>query len=460
MKPNNIMVLTLIALIALVIFIPSVNAVSVSSDSEGYVQVTGMTSIQYYLSQLFQPLQITLSSRNYQAGEYISGNMGSAFSQKACTSQGTGAVTKTTYKIYTVRSDGQLGSVSQTKSSTVDPSINCMSFLGIDQKFSFKLNSDLSAGKYRIVGFVYSGSVDITIEPLANTYDFTITQVEEPFECETSCTAWGDCRNGIDGWYQSRACTRLINGNCVTNSELQRCTPLDPVTTCPNTICEAGETIISCPDDCGASKCPNNVCEANENYGTCPADCHFYCGDNICQQEYEWEGRSHPCPADCEPINSSICNNNGICEETESVANCPADCYVPPKTCNNNSICDVNENMLICPFDCGSCNNNKICEVKLGEKADNCYDCINLQTCNQNGICETTRGETAENCPECVPKICNNNNICEPLLGENEINCSNDCKVPPPPEQNNYILLILLGIMIFGGLLLWQKKKR
>jgi len=58
---------------------------------------------------------------------------------------------------------------------------------------------------------------------------------------------------------------------------------------CPDTVCDPGETCISCPEDCGV--CPSgpcnhdDFCDPGETYLTCPSDCPIpQCGNGV--QDY------------------------------------------------------------------------------------------------------------------------------------------------------------------------------
>ena len=106
---------------------------------------------------------------------------------------------------------------------------------------------------------------------------------------------------------------------------------------CPNGMCEAGETCMSCPMDCGACPpvCPNGMCEAGETCKTCPADCGAcppVCPNAIYEQMSE---TCMNCPQDC-----GSCN----CAHTFCVTGVALDincdpcvnktCFFSPKCCS------------------------------------------------------------------------------------------------------------------------------
>ncbi len=92
---------------------------------------------------------------------------------------------------------------------------------------------------------------------------------------------------------------------------------------CGNGICEAGESSISCPNDCG-SLCGDGACNGSETSSSCPGDCGANCGDGTCNGEES----SATCPADC----GSSCGD-GVCNGTETTGNCPDDCGSDPVDC-------------------------------------------------------------------------------------------------------------------------------
>ncbi len=110
--------------------------------------------------------------------------------------------------------------------------------------------------------------------------------------CETSY-----CTDGCT--YDSNSCAdgcSIASGNCGDGT------------------CSTGESFATCPDDCSAQTCTPDTYTKEDgscNLDQCPDGCTFY----------EESG----CPSGCDsPVAS--CNNDGVCDASESKDSCPSDC--------------------------------------------------------------------------------------------------------------------------------------
>lgn len=127
---------------------------------------------------------------------------------------------------------------------------------------------------------------------------------------------------------------------------------------CGNDVCQEGETVTNCSQDCLvietiSSNCGNNTCENGETSLNCSQDCQIFslpvCGD-------------------------------GTCEGTESMFSCPADCAIPEPEPEEES-----------------CNTRFSCGYKQDCKAGKCVDvkciwnshCGFEEQCNSSNRCES-----------------------------------------------------------------------
>jgi len=94
--------------------------------------------------------------------------------------------------------------------------------------------------------------------------------------------------------------------------------------------------------------------------------------------------------AACAADPACLCDHDGVCDPTENMIGCPADCLTP--VCNNGA-CEPGENNNNCATDCAPFCGNSACET--GENFGNCPgDCA---TCG-SGTCDA--GETVGNCSQ------------------------------------------------------------
>jgi len=197
--------------------------------------------------------------------------------------------------------------------------------------------------------------------------------------------------------------------------------------------------------------CGNKICEAGEDVNNCPQDCAGTCGDGICNPYYE--SRKN-CPQDCGQV-QPVCGNN-VCESDENVNNCPQDCS---GTCGDNICNPYFENVYNCQRDCaGTCGDN-ICNNYFGENPVNCpQDC---QGYCGDGICNPYY-ENQNSCPlDCgqpqQQPVCGNG-ICE--AGEDENNCPQDCLVTPPTGHVISGGSVILGLIVALAIAYFIFKKR
>ncbi|MCX8206038.1 MAG: hypothetical protein N3H30_02300, partial [Candidatus Micrarchaeota archaeon] len=122
-------------------------------------------------------------------------------------------------------------------------------------------------------------------------------------------------------------------------------------TKCGDAVCDAGigETCATCEADCGVCEfCGDSICNAGEDVYSCEQDC-YACGDGVCSTTFGEDAVT--CYADCKNCGDAVCDA-GI---GETCATCQADCG-PCARCGD-GICqaDIGERCSTCPADCGSC---------------------------------------------------------------------------------------------------------
>ncbi len=198
---------------------------------------------------------------------------------------------------------------------------------------------------------------------------------------------------------------------------------IGPTTVCGNGVCEAGETVSSCPMDCKAPSfvCGNGQCETGETQANCPADCKpatWVCGNGVC----EAGETPSSCPADCTP--KPVCGN-GICESGETQASCAADCT--PKPVCGNGICESGETAGNCAADCKAktvCGNG-VCES--GENPTCALDC-NAQVAAMLPCVKSNCGASLATClanTDCTMTL-NEGTACATKCG-NDMTCLQNC---------------------------------
>lgn len=228
----------------------------------------------------------------------------------------------------------------------------------------------------------------------------------------------GDGHSGDTG-ADALADTREVGGDSsASDVDMHPDTGTDIGTRCGNGRCEAGETRLGCPVDCG---CGNGTCEDVETSVTCPLDC---CGDTTCGDcacDSACGETPTTCPRDCWAC------GDGVVSPGEIDCGCLLDACRCPATggagcgdgCCMGYLCQ--EDPTTCARDCGSGCGNAQCEP--GETPLTCAEDCAIGVCG-NGLCEGGRGEDPTTCAADCAAACGNC-VCEP--GETYLNCPPDC---------------------------------
>ncbi len=186
-----------------------------------------------------------------------------------------------------------------------------------------------------------------------------LTDCEDLLDCKTGVT----CSKGPAK--KPRYC---YEGDCI-------------FTTCGNKVCDANETLYSCPPDCKRSKCGDEICSGNETEESCPEDCLI-----------------------CPP--GQVLNKKGICVDPVicpiGYTNINGTC-VPPKKCiKEGKIFDKMEkpDAVCCE---GLTKLDMAWPVKQGRK-EVCIATLTWeQTCTKCGDGKCGKGENWCICPEDCP---------------------------------------------------------
>jgi hypothetical protein len=144
---------------------------------------------------------------------------------------------------------------------------------------------------------------------------------------ESTCGSYGVCYE--PGWCGDGFCEEQEGetvANCTSDCFIGPGSSPNDTPTCPNAVCETGESNRSCPQDCPLNQieCGDGICEGTESFDNCSADCVYtdFCWD---QSMCEHRGAGNFCRA-------RRCVYDGYAE-TCLVSNMGLDCSSPGAKC-------------------------------------------------------------------------------------------------------------------------------
>ena len=202
---------------------------------------------------------------------------------------------------------------------------------------------------------------------------------------------------------------------------------------CGDATCDAGESCLNCPGDCGQC-CGDGACTdaQGEDCATCPADCG-------CPNGEACNAIAHACEAQCVPnCDGRDCGADG-CGGTCGNG-CPGDqacsdaglCVELPAQCGDNT-CDAGEDCATCPADCGQCCANGACA-----DTENCATCPADCSCEDGERCDFERRACEAACqPTCDGRDCGADG-CGGTCGDGcngDLLCDADGQCVAPPAQ-------------------------
>lgn len=225
----------------------------------------------------------------------------------------------------------------------------------------------------------------------------------------------GDCQCDIEQGETLDSCPHDCGYAC-GNGESEACdfvlTERFLANRCDGSDCRIDICRCTAPDGssytgagCGDGCCTGHLC--GETPQTCPNDCRAPCGNQICEPG---EGPDN-CAEDC--VNHAC--GNGRCEPPfESEDSCAADCE--PRAVCGDCVCSDGEDLSNCPQDCGYCGDG-VCAPCVGESSSSCFvDCF----CG-DGACEAGEREACSADCHC------GDGVCQPEHLEDSTSCAVDC---------------------------------
>ncbi len=280
--------------------------------------------------------------------------------------------------------------------------------------------------------------------------------------CDTQCTENGDCdgqqwpTQEVDcaqehgHWEcQDGACTAVCNAQC---DDAAGCSSFQWGVDClGHWDCVLG----FCNEVCDEVGCGDDECDemGGETVGSCPEDCGLVCALPMDCTGEEWilpcDGRWECTDSTCVGVCDYTSCGNGTCDNDngESSTSCPDDCMTNcqlPIDCIHNTWTQLCQGLWSCYLgqckqvcESNSCGDG-VCSPEAGETGTSCYkdchagactelgDCTGLPwlvDCDGKWTCDAASGSCMEDCEgtDC------DDGVCDVLGGEDTGSCAADC---------------------------------